>query len=40
MEQRSNYAAVKDAPIKPSVEECVLGMVQRRSFAAVRDVKI
>ena len=36
MEQRRNDAAVKDARIFPSKEECVSGMEQRRNYAAVR----
>ncbi len=44
MEQRSNDAAVKDAPIKLRMEEyaLALGMVQRSSYAdaAVKDAQI
>ena len=42
MEQRSNYAAVRDAQIIPKVVECALGMVQQRrpKDAVVKDVQI
>jgi hypothetical protein len=36
MVQRSNYAAVKDAEIKLSKEECALSMGQRSNDAAVQ----
>ncbi len=36
MGQRSNYAAVKDVPIKPRTEECALSMVQKCNYAALR----
>ena len=40
MEQRSNYAAVRDARIKFEVKECVSGMEQKSNCAAVRDAQI
>jgi len=41
MEQRGNYAAVKDAQIKPSKEECALkSMGQRSIYAAAKDAQI
>jgi hypothetical protein len=40
MEQRSNYAAMKDAQIKSSKEECALGMGQRSNDAAVKDAQV
>jgi len=42
MGQSANYAAVKDAQIKPSKEECVLDMGQRRRrrYAAAKDALI
>ena len=40
MEQRSNYAAVRDARIKFEVKECVSGMEQKSNCAAVRNALI
>jgi hypothetical protein len=40
MEQRSNDAAMKDAQIKSSKEECALGMGQRSNDAAAKDAQI
>ena len=40
MEQRSNYAAIKDVQIKLSKEEYALDMGQRSNDAAVKDVQI
>ena len=40
MEQRSNYAAAKDAPIKQSKEECASNMEQRPSDAALKDAGV
>ena len=40
MGQRSNYAAVKDAQIKHSKEECALGMGQKSNDAAAKDAQI
>ena len=40
MEQRSNYAAVKDAKTLSSGEEFVLDMEQRSSDAAMKDAQI
>jgi hypothetical protein len=42
MEQRPNFAAVKDAQIKSSMEECALGMGQgeRSNDAALKNVQI
>ena len=40
MEQRSNYAAVKDAHIRLSLEGCVFGMGREGSNAAVMDVQM
>eukprot|EP00984_Skeletonema_dohrnii_P012982 scaffold5331_cov85-Skeletonema_dohrnii-CCMP3373.AAC.1 len=39
MEQRSNYASMKDAQIRQELEECVSGMEQRLrpNSAAVKD---
>ena len=39
MEQRSNYAAKKDAKIRLRKEECVLSMGQRWNDAAKKDVR-
>ena len=39
MEQRSNDAAVKDAQMVLSKEECVSGMVQRLNYVAAKDVQ-
>ena len=38
--ERSNYAAVKDARIESSKEECALSMEQRSNYAAVKDAQI
>jgi len=35
MEQRTNYAAVKDVQIKLGKEECVIGMEHRSNYAVV-----
>ena len=40
MEQRRNYAALKDAQINLIQEECVGDMGRRGSFAVVKDVRI
>ena len=40
MGQRSNDAAVKDAQIKSSEEECAKDMGQRSKYAAKRDAQI
>ena len=40
MGQRSSDAAVKDAQIKSSKEECALGTGQRSNDAAVKDAQI
>ncbi len=40
MGQRSNDAAVKDAQIKLTQEECAGGMELRSSNAAVKDAQI
>ena len=40
MEQRSDDAAVTDAQILSSKEECVLDMGQRSNDAAVKDAQI
>ena len=40
MEQRVNSAALMDAQIKLTKEECVLGMERRRNSAAVMDAQI
>ena len=40
MEQRSDYAAVKDALIKLSEEGCVQDMGQRGYYVEVKDVRI
>ena len=40
LSSRSNYAAAKDARIKLSEEECVLGMGRRSNDAAKKDVQI
>ena len=39
MGQRSNDAAVKDAPITPNKGECALGMEQRPNDVVVKDVQ-
>jgi hypothetical protein len=39
MEQRRNYAALKDAPIKPNKGECALGMVQNSKDTVVKGAK-
>eukprot|EP00984_Skeletonema_dohrnii_P022068 scaffold11198_cov103-Skeletonema_dohrnii-CCMP3373.AAC.4 len=39
MEQRSNYAAAKDAQINPNLEECALSMGQHRSSTTDATVK-
>jgi len=39
----ANYATVKDAQIKSSMEECALGMAQSRNnanYVALRDAQI
>ena len=40
MEQRTNYAAVKDAQMELSEEECAGSMGQRSNDAAVKDAAI
>ena len=40
MEQRGNYAAVKDAQIMLRMEDCASGTVRRSSYAAVKDAQI
>jgi hypothetical protein len=40
MEQRSNYAVVKDAQIKLTKEECAGGMGQRSNDALIQDALI
>ena len=40
MGQKSNAVSVKDAQIKSSKEECVLGMEQRSKNTAAKDAQI
>ncbi len=40
MEQRSNYAAVKDAQAGPRKEECADGTEQRSNYAALMNAQI